>query len=241
VINKKSPKPKYKDPIGKAVLKYYAPVDFSYGFHFEQYDKNIFTPVIRNQVRESIPKKAGHYTVYLPAYGDDKIIKVLSQIKKVNWQVFSKHIKKNIVVDNIKIQPIKNDDFIRSMVNSIGVLCGAGFETPAEALYLKKKLIVIPMKGQYEQQCNAAALKKLGVPVLKSLKKKHVGKIESWIAESQNISIAFQNDTEAIIDMIIQTHAVKDSASKHSYESEINSIKELKEFSLGKIISKLST
>jgi uncharacterized protein (TIGR00661 family) len=241
VSNKKSPKPKYKDPIGKAVLKYYAPVDFSYGFHFEQYDKNIFTPVIRSQVRESNPKKAGHYTVYLPAYGDDRIIKVLSQIKKVNWQVFSKHIKKNIVLDNIKIQPIKNDDFIRSMVNSIGVLCGAGFETPAEALYLKKKLIVIPMKGQYEQQCNAASLKKLGVPVLKSLKKKHVAKIESWVSQPQKISITFHDETEAIIDMIIETHTVKENVSKHSNHSEINSIKELKEFSLEKIISKLST
>jgi hypothetical protein len=32
------------------------------------------------------------------------------------------------------------------------------FETPAEALFLGKKLLVIPMTGQYEQECNAAAL-----------------------------------------------------------------------------------
>jgi len=43
-----------------------------------------------------------------------------------------------------------------------GVFCGAGFETPAEAMFLKKKLMVIPMKGQYEQQCNAAALEEIG-------------------------------------------------------------------------------
>ena len=94
VINKKSPKPKKKDLVGKAVLNNYAPVTTAYGFHFGAYDKNIFTPVIRSQVREAKPKDEGHYTVYLPAYSDDRIIKVLSEIKGIEWQVFSKHSKK---------------------------------------------------------------------------------------------------------------------------------------------------
>jgi len=51
-------------------------------------------------------------------------------------------------------------------------------ETPAEAIFLKKKLIVIPMKNQYEQAFNAKALEELGVPVLKTLKKKHINKIK---------------------------------------------------------------
>jgi len=41
-------------------------------------------------------------------------------------------------------------------------------ETPAEALFFKKKLMVIPMKGQYEQLYNAECLKQLGVPIIKS-------------------------------------------------------------------------
>ncbi len=80
------------------------------------------------------------------------------------------------------IAPINNDAFIKSLVTSTGVLCGAGFETPAEALFLKKKLMVIPMKGQYEQQCNAAALKEMGVPVLKKLKISKVEKIIDWVS-----------------------------------------------------------
>ena len=114
----------------------------------------------------------GHYTVYLPAYDDKRILKVLRECKGVDWQVFSKHNKKVIKEKNIIIQPINNEAFIKSMATSEGVLCGAGFETPAEALFMKKKLMVIPMKGQYEQQCNAAALKEMGVPVIKNLKEK---------------------------------------------------------------------
>jgi len=240
VINKKSPKPKYKDPVGKAVLKYYAPVSFSFGFHFKQYDKNIFTPVIREQIRLAKPKKSGHYTVYLPAYGDDRLVEILSQIKNVQWQIFSKHSKKSLSVNNIKIQPIDNDDFVNSLVNSIGVFCGAGFETPAEALYLKKKLLVIPMKGQYEQQCNAAALKDLGVPVIKTLKKKHLSKIQDWVNIEQKIKFDYINETEQIIDLILKNHESKNINPIIPRVNKSISLKKLKELSFGKIISKLS-
>jgi uncharacterized protein (TIGR00661 family) len=49
------------------------------------------------------------------------------------------------------------------------VVTAAGFETPAEALVLGKKLVVVPIEGQYEQACNAAALGRMGVKVVGSL------------------------------------------------------------------------
>ncbi len=162
--------------VGRSILKNYAPVTDKFGFHFKAYDKKIFTPVIRNEIRHADNRKLSHYTVYLPAYDDKRIIKVLKQIRQVEWKVFSKHTKKTYREKNISVCPISNGPFIKSLVTCTGVLCGAGFETPAEALFLKKKLMVIPMKGQYEQQCNAAALKTMGVPVLKKLKISKVAK-----------------------------------------------------------------
>jgi hypothetical protein len=44
-------------------------------------------------------------------------------------------------------------------------LCNAGFETPAEALFMDKKLFVIPIHNQYEQECNACALIKWEFPI----------------------------------------------------------------------------
>ena len=240
VINKKSPKPKKKDPVGKAVLHNYAPVTAAYGFHFGAYDKDIFTPVIRSQVREAKPLDKEHYTVYLPAYSDEKIIKVLGEIKNIQWQVFSKHTKKEYKEKNIHIRPINNDAFIESFITCTGVLCGGGFETPAEALYLKKKLMVIPMKGQYEQQCNAAALKTMGVPVIKSLKKKHLDTIKDWTATNQHIIINYPDTTQRIINMIIKKHGQVDTKKAATPEESIYSIKKLKEKSLGKILNQLA-
>ena len=206
VLNKKAPQPSDIDIIGKAILKNYAPADAKYGFHFKAYAGNIFTPVIRKQVRELTTENKGHYTVYLPSYDDKRILKVLKQCGDTQWQVFSKHNKQLMGYRNITIQPINNEAFIESMASSEGILCGAGFETPAEALFMKKKLMVIPMKGQYEQHCNAAALKEMGVPVLKSLKLENVDKILNWIKTDNIVEVDYPDNTEEIINNILFTH-----------------------------------
>lgn len=207
VLAKNAPKPKKKDPLGKTVLKYYAPTTAQYGFHFSKFDKNVFTPVIRQEIRNLKPVNNRHYTVYLPAYDDERLLNNLRKFKSIQWEVFSKHNKKVIKEDNITIQPINNEAFIKSLATCTGVLCGAGFETPAEALFLKKKLLVIPMKTQYEQQCNAAALKAMGVPVVKSLKKKHHHIIKHWLEYGKVISVNYPDITEQIINTLISNHS----------------------------------
>src|SRR3546814_10578504 len=102
---------------------------------------------------------------------------------------------------------IQNEDFIKSLASSEGVFCGAGFETPAETLFLKKKLLVIPMKNQFEQQCNAAALKEMGIPVLKNLKQKQIPLIKAWLDSKEIIKVDYPDHTQKIIDLILDRHS----------------------------------
>jgi uncharacterized protein (TIGR00661 family) len=206
VLSHAFPKPDNEDRVGRLILNNYAPGTVSYGFHFKSFSDTIFKPVIRKQVRQQEVEDKGHYTVYLPSYDDKKLIKRLSAFKNVKWDVFSKHNKKVLQVYNMTIQPIDGDKFIKSMASSSGVLCGAGFETPAEALYLGKKLLVIPMKNQYEQHLNAAVLKSMGVPVVKSLKKKHEDIISEWLDSDNRIKVDYPDETQQIIDTVIQKH-----------------------------------
>lgn len=211
VIAKGAPKPARRDLIGYLILKYYAPATAKIGFHFHSFAENIFTPVIRDQIRNMAVKKDPYYTVYLPSYSDKHLIKILSKVPKVQWEVFSKHNKAPFLKGNVVIRPVNNEDFINSMVSSTGVLCGAGFETPAEALFLGKKLMVIPMKGQFEQQCNAAALHAMGVPVVPSLKKKFVSQIKNWIDSDELIKVNYPNQTATILDGLLEAYSPKDS------------------------------
>src|SRR5450631_1220147 len=236
VIHKNAPKPLKKDLIGKAILLRYAPVSTAYGFHFAEYGEDIFTPVIRSEIRKQISEIKSHYTVYLPAYSDKRIIRILSAIKNIEWQVFSKHSNKKYQAGNIFIRPIDNEAFIESLLTCTGILCGAGFETPAEALFLKKKLMVIPMKGQYEQQCNAAALALMHVPVLKSLKEKHLDKIKSWTRESQSVPVIYPDKTEEIIERVIRENISPAVSSTRTLGEAIQSVKAFKEKSLKSIL-----
>lgn len=204
VIAAEAPRPNHTDYFGEFILKNYAPVEVSYGFHFEAYSDKISTPVIRKQVRELSSSNEGHYTVYLPAYDDAKLIEYLKQFPEVQWQVFSKHSTKMYREANVSIQPVQNEAFMASMASAEGVLCGAGFETPAETMFLEKKLLVIPMKGQYEQHCNAAALEKMGVPVIKALKNQYVSTIRKWLSEPQKIKIAYPNITEKVVTKVLE-------------------------------------
>ncbi len=203
LLSDKAPRPRIIDPFGEWILRNYAPVKKYVGFHFEEYDKNIFTPVIRSAIREAKVSNKGHYTVYLPAYDDKKLVQRLMKGPKVRWHIFSKHTKTAYHVGRISVYPVSGVDFVESIVTSAGVLCGAGFETPAEVLHMNKKLLVVPMKSQYEQHCNAAALRKLGVPVLKKVKKKSIKKITKWIEAAKPLDISFPDVTADAVEKMM--------------------------------------
>lgn len=204
ILNASCPKPKKSNPISTFILRNYAPSLKQIGFHYKSYNSDILSPVIRKEIRQQKISNQGHYTVYLPAFSDERIIEVLSKIKQVKWEVFSKKISSPWQYGNVYFSPINNTSFIQSISACEGVLCNAGFETTAETLFLGKKLLVVPMKFQYEQHCNAAALKEMGVSVLKKFKKSNIPKISRWIDEDAKICMKYPHHSEEIIDKILQ-------------------------------------
>lgn len=214
-LSPRVPQPKDKDRLGIFILKHYAPTTAQYGFQFQNFAQNIFTPVIRKEIRELDVTDKGHYTVYLPAYDDERLVKNLSRFKDVKWEVFSKHNKTATKHKNVYIEPINQAAFMKSLSSCSGTLCAAGFGATSEALYLKKKLLVIPMKAQYEQVCNATVLKTMGVPVMKSLKRKHGHHIENWLNHGKIVEVNYPDITADILEQIIddQVH----NKPKHTF------------------------
>jgi len=205
VAHPSSPKPGAMHGLSAWILKNYAPTTFAFGFHFQRYDPLLFTPIIRPKVRNLQSVNAGHYTVYLPAYQQDRLASFLAQFKEVQWHIFSKDAKGTSYFNNVTIYPVSDDAFLLSMAAAAGVLCGAGFETPAEALYLQKKLAVVPMKKQYEQYCNAAALAQMGVPVWMDVYTAAPA-IAEWLKASQSIVVDYPDQTYEIIELLIANH-----------------------------------
>ena len=215
VINPKVPQPKQSKWWGRGILKHYAPTTDHLGFHFSALSNKVFTPVIRKSVRQLSTVNNGHYTVYLPAYSDIQIISMLSGIREVHWEVFSKHAKVPYSFNHISVRPVDNDTFVKSMAGSMGVLSNAGFETPSEALYLGKKLCVVPMKNQYEQSCNAAMLEEMGIPVLSGFSSNELPQLRDWVIMGKKVPVNYPDNVPGVVrKMMDMVESYEDSHQK---------------------------
>ncbi|MEM6262372.1 MAG: glycosyltransferase family protein [Bacteroidota bacterium] len=202
-LSAKTPRPRRKDILGEFVLHHYAPSTKAFGFHFEKYDDFIFPPVIRSEIREGHHRDLGHITAYLPSVGDERLIGWFRQFPDFKWELFSRYCKTPYRKGNVEVFPVSNDRFIDSFLSCHAIFTGAGFETPAEALYMGKKLMVVPVKGQYEQQCNAAALEKMGVPVIWKLRENIPLKIHEWLRQPAKPPVLFPQEAQEVVARII--------------------------------------
>ena len=204
-VSQKTPRPN-KWNYAEWLFKYYSPTTYHIGFHFERYDDFIHTPVIRSDIRRMETSNEGHYSVYLPAYSDKTLVKYLGQAKDAEWQIFSKRTKTSYREGNVQVSPINNEGFNASLASCTGLLTGGGFEGPAEALFLGKKVMMIPMKGQYEQQCNALAASRLGVNVVSTITDDFPMQINSWLADTKRIEVDFPDETAKIVDDMVKKY-----------------------------------
>jgi uncharacterized protein (TIGR00661 family) len=111
------------------------------------------------------------------------------------------------------VYQVENSRFVKSLSSCEGLLSNAGFETPAETLYLGKKLMVIPMKNQYEQECNAEALKGLGIPIINEIGQDFDSNLSDWINSSYVYQANYQNNLPEIVDRILDFQLISNGES----------------------------
>lgn len=202
-LSEKTPRPVKRNPATEWLFKNYAPCSNAVGFHYKSYDTFITTPIIRKEIRNLTPTYSNSITVYLPAYGEELLIPHFRQFKNFNWTVFSKHTKVERKIENVTIYPVNNQLYLKSIESCAGILCGAGFEAPAEALFLGKRLLVIPMSGQYEQHCNAEALKQFGVSVVNRIDESFTDKLSDWLNQPSLEAIPFPDESQQIVENVL--------------------------------------
>ncbi|MBK9270148.1 MAG: glycosyl transferase [Saprospiraceae bacterium] len=154
------------DIVAQMVLKKFAPAHDKIGFHFKSYDQFIYTPVIKDAIREANIRIGDHITVYLPSFGLFYLRNLLSSFTNYQFQVFHAEVEEDLKYKNIEFKGISQMSFNESLINCKAVIANAGFEIPSEAFYLGKPMILIPIQRQFEQICNATAASLLGAQVI---------------------------------------------------------------------------
>lgn len=215
-LSDKTPRPAKKNLATEWLFRNYAPSTSAVGFHYNAYDTFITTPIIRKEIRDLAPTYTRTITVYLPAYSEELLIPHFRQFKNFQWTVFSKHSKAEKMIDNVRIYPVNNQLYLRSIESCDGVLCGAGFEAPAEALFLGKRLLVVPMSGQYEQHCNAEALKQFDVAIANKIDESFTDKLSEWLNQPSRDVIKFPDESHQIVEKILSGGTVRTPLSNVS-------------------------
>lgn len=193
-LSEKTPRPPKKNPFAEWVFRNYAPVEEYIGFHFKSYDEGIYGAILRDEIIKARPVQGDYMLCYLPAYSNADIFEVLSKVSNKQWYIYSKESQIPEQKMNCHFKPISGDAFMGDLIGAEGLLCSAGFEAPAEAIYLGKKLMVVPIQGQYEQVCNAEALRQVGVPVIHKLSTRNLSLIQNWVYEEQDLEVEVIED-----------------------------------------------
>jgi len=208
-ISSKTPRPEKRNQFGEMVLRKYAPATSYIGLHFQRYDDFIFPPVVKSFFINNEPSDKGHITVYLPAYQQHCIEACFSSLSHLHFHWFLHGITQVERRGNITYYPVDTSLFNESLLHCHGLITGGGFETPAEALYLRKRILSIPIRAQYEQQCNGAALSAMGITVLPEARKdKFAAEIINWLASPRPILQQEANNVKETVHYLLDNYPI---------------------------------
>ncbi len=120
----------------------------------------ICRPSLRKEILNQKPGYGSHILVYRYSDVGDDLISVLSKLpERFIVYGFKDSCREH---SNIQLKEVGNADYLKDLSNCKAIISYGGFSLTTEALYLKKPVFAIPIKGQFEQELNAYYIDKLG-------------------------------------------------------------------------------
>ena len=144
----------------KIITRYFAPCSINFGLCWHHFDELILPPIIDTANLTFTSQSNPCVLVYLPYQASKTTIELLSQLTSVEFKLFG-HFESEFKIANVECQPLNRQRFLQELSQCQGVITNAGFSLLSEALHLGKALLVVPLKGQFEQESNALMLQNL--------------------------------------------------------------------------------
>jgi uncharacterized protein (TIGR00661 family) len=128
-------------------------------------DKAVLAPpIVRQVITELTPSNAGHVTIYwTTGTHEDSLCEVLGRFPDQQFRIYG--FNKNLETGNCLFRERSTEGFLADLASSRGVIASAGFSLISECLCLKKKMLMLPVGGHYEQLTNAQYVERLGLGV----------------------------------------------------------------------------
>jgi uncharacterized protein (TIGR00661 family) len=121
-------------------------------------------PIVRPVVGTLEAEEGEHILLYsTTGTGRDRLRELLGKFAEQKFYIYG--FDKDVQYDNCIFKRRSTEGFLADLAGARGVIASAGFSLISECMYLKKKMLLLPLAGQYEQIINANYIQKLGLGI----------------------------------------------------------------------------
>lgn len=172
---------------------------------------SIYPPILRDEILNLEPYAGNNVLVYQTSTSNLKLLKILKDIdeKFVIYGFDSEGTDKNIT-----FRKFNENQFFEDLRTCKAVIANGGFTLISESIYLKKPVLSIPVKGQFEQALNAIYLQRLGYGEFhKELEadviKQFLSQLDNYVESLKSYSQDGNKDILFEIDKLIDAYSAK--------------------------------
>jgi len=128
-------------------------------------DSAVLAPPIVRPVITALKAEPGeHILLYsTTGTGRDELQEILQKFAARKFFIYG--FDQDAEYQNCVFKKRSTEGFLADLAAACGVIASAGFSLISECMYLKKKMLLLPLAGQYEQIINAHYVQKLGLGI----------------------------------------------------------------------------
>ena len=175
-------------------------------------EKNIYVvpPLLRQEVKKIVPIAGKSWLMYVTHYKlADQIISWAEKNSEITLDCFWDHPihkKEYSYSSSLTFHPIDAENYLAKMTECAGLISTAGFESVAEAMYLGKPAMMVPVPNHIEQMINAfdgemsgagIGASSFDLSIFKKYLPSHVSvqnQYQEWVSQSQQLMAGHLSD-----------------------------------------------
>lgn len=173
----------------------------------------VVPPLLRDAVKNTPTSDGSHFLVYMVNHGySDQVEAFHRKYPDIDIHCFwdKKDTPRELKIDKtLTFHALDDKKFIEYMASCKGYLTTAGFESVCEAMFLGKPVLMVPVKGHYEQSCNALDAQKAGAGITSKVFELEL--LLNYLPDHKDVGPSFKNWTSKTEHMFLQLIAKDDT------------------------------
>jgi uncharacterized protein (TIGR00661 family) len=128
-----------------------------------RHEAAVLTPPVVRPVVHSFERTCGEHVLFYTTDTSwrDKLLDTLAMFPDQDFYIYG--FDEDARHRNCTLKKTSTEGFLGDLASCRGIVATAGFSLISESLHFRKKMLLLPIQGQYEQTVNAQYAEKLGI------------------------------------------------------------------------------